>query len=808
MKDIWVWLCPVLTGVSWGLFLVGLIPFLVSSLKKLHFRLSGKEGYYEIEWGFSKKLLFLTVFIVLSVWCSRYAIACYSAVKIEEGEIGNLGVWEELANSFVHTLQTFSMDEGYTDYWVNGQKMVEVIFKDNSFLQACFNVHYGLVCVIAPLAGGAIVFELLTKVFPSVRLFFAGMNIFSKKYYFSELNENAIALAGSILSDRKRRFSTIVFTDAYTDDEEESGTELLLTAKAMGAVCVKTDILHIRFRKRMLANTSVFLIDKDENSNIETLTKMLSDGKKYDSKRLSIYVFSSDRKNSYIEDTVSRIIDIEKGNKNTSDVKALDLPDIIPVNTLRNMSNTLLKDVPLFEPVINSKKDSITVTILGSGSIGTEMFLSAYWYGQVLDKKLNINVISNEAEYNKTDQDGHVVERGFRGKIDFYCPEVLKSGMPRSPILLCRGEYGQPDAEFSEPYMNFHYYRTDVMSGDFIRILKEPYEHDTDSCLLDTDYFIVCLGTDEDNFRVAEKLRELVGAYHVQSKPDNKTVIAYSVYCTDFCRKLNEQKKRKYVQGLDGCDVYMHAFGSMDEVYSTQNVFMDGVHAVAILTGKKYEDIVNSHSGQGDVYHRAKEKSQTERAKDIYKYKANIARTLHLKYKMFSAGVYDSISIFNDSANDSKKRDREALKRYITEIVNNGRKDKKLLHRLAWLEHRRWCAFLRTRGFVGVDYEFVKKTYALTTFEKPDKDHKFVALKCHPCLIECTDDGILADLKDNGEIDGATQFRTKHLKSQEDLLDILSIDIRDLKAFFDKSSDDFKLWDYPVAEEVSGDMFD
>lgn len=764
-------------------------------------------------------------------------------ISIPEEDIGKLGFCtKEIVNSFLHALQTFSMDEDYTGYWLNGQAMIGYILPGSDLARIVYNIFMGLLNIMAPVVGGAIVFEMLTKAFPSIKLFFSNFIIWKEKYYFSELNENSLALARSILSDPSRRRSALVFTDAYADDEEEESTEWLSEAKAMGAVCLKADLLHIAYNKLNRKGTHIFLIDKAENNNVGILSGMLDEKKIITYQNACIYVFSNDRKYSCIEDEVSRLVSIEEEkvrqyNDKTADRKnKIKMPYIVPINIVRNMADTLMQEVPLFEPLTGTEQKQLTVTIIGGGSIGTEMFLAAYRYGQILDVKLNINVISKEPE--KT-IGGHT---GFNNKIDFINPEILRSADPKDKMLIYNCDPSHP--ERSEPYMDYSYYSFDVMTDSFIE------EITNDERLLDTDYFIIALGNDEDNFLIADRIKCIVGRHHMFSAPEKKTVIAFSIYNPDLANKLNEFPQRRYVKNSECSDVFMYAFGCKDDVYSCNNVFFEGISYSAFLTGKNYEkhagmNAVKAREENEEIVYRHHEKM----IKDIYNHKSSMARLMHLKYKFFSAGDYftdeETHSIFSKDYNpsDSDSYNRKRLARYKEHFKIVDESDR-LWHRLAWLEHRRWNAFMRTCGFRSVSADKIKTYYSLKCFEHPDANHKFISLKLHPCIVECSENGMMIPFsvskysddnpitkeKYEAEIKDIRNYYSANLTDKLDALDEVTFCIWEqavserfrkeknksekehepvdyLKLYNCFSYDDFKRWDYPSEEEIDENLF-
>ena len=128
-----------------------------------------------------------------------------------------------------------------------------------------------------------------------------------------------------------------------------------------------------------------------------------------------------------------------------------------------------------------------------------------------------------------------------------------------------------------------------------------------------------------------------------------------------------------------------------------------------------------------------------------YEYWANIARALHVKYKVFSLGWIQK-SIF--SSFDQKQREsiekvnqaKCALYLRLAAISAVDQRDllaqnekapykdlQKKKHYLAWLEHRRWNAFTRTIGYRWVDVHKNLKAVG---------SHKDMRLKLHSCLVE------------------------------------------------------------------------
>lgn len=470
------------------------------------------------------------------------------------------------------------------------------------------------------------IFEILASIFPKVRLFISYFAFWKEKYYFSELNNASLALAESIVmtSSDSRLFNRIVkaikcpiiiFIDAYIDDEEEKGSEMLLEAKNLGAISVRDDLSHVK--KNRFGIRKFFLIDENESGNLQTLTSLANTNNSRYLKNAEIYLFSNDDAYVQVERSVLDRLKIDWKVEDDADV----LPSIIPVQSYRNLISNLLVDIPLYEPLITKKKNDneydLTVTILGTGHIVTEMFLSTYWFGQMLNCKLHINVLSQEKEED------------FWSKIDYINPEIKRTTNAKDDILLVNKK-----GERAPIYCDVNYSQCDVKSSKFINRLSDGAEG-----ILNTDYFLVSLGTDEENISIANTIKRFVGNYHIFNADEeyrkdgivlhpNKVVISYVVYNPEVSETLNRKKQYRYVD--DTVDVYMCAVGSLREVYSVQNIFMTKHENSAQSAHEAYTAIQNKED---------RAKAHKKRAKDDYKHWATLAQSMHALYRVFSAGI-------------------------------------------------------------------------------------------------------------------------------------------------------------------------
>ncbi|MCD7785365.1 MAG: hypothetical protein LUH18_07310 [Oscillospiraceae bacterium] len=720
-----------------------------------------------------------------SIWCLRYAVGYFGLHYPElscvaaDSSLASLTWFEEILNSLVHALQTFSMDEDYTAYIISSKAMVRELYGAGEAMQSLLGGYASVLNLLAPVAGGAVVLEIIASFFPRFKLFCARIAVWRDKFYFNELNEGSLALAKSYMNNKYAPFRSpvIIFADVYSNDDEKN-SELIAEAKLIGAICLKDDLSHIRLNKS--ARKKFFLIDSSEDDSLKSLTA-ITDPENVCIKGAEIYLFVNSDAYVQVERSIrNKLTDAWGLDKqeiaSQDDNSAGDLPVIIPVRCYRNLVSNMLCDIPLYEPLIGKPRDSgkvdLTVTILGTGSIGTEMFLSTYWFGQILNCDLKINILSEESE------------EAFWNKIDYVNPEIRHTTIRNDPILRINKK-----GDMADVYCDVRYLQCDVKSSKFIECLN-PHGNSANS-VVDTDYFFVCLGSDEDNISLANTIKNYVGQYHLspeyaqkrQARKDSAgpdTVITYVVYDTALSSLLNEEKQFK--SDCKNVDIYMRAVGSMDKVYSVENVTMSGYSILANEIHSAYMSMQND-----DFI--ADNRKRSRKPTDEYEYWANLARTMHRRYKMFSAGMID----FSIEDSDYRSKMEKARKSY-QQLATSDRtgENAELLDELAWLEHRRWCAFTRVKGY--------RHTDDFAAYYESSGDHKQMELKLHPCLVECDHSGLRATFKnDNGNIIKESDARDL------DLLDALVYDIYDESVRIDPNRPvmkRFKYYDYPAEDKI------
>lgn len=771
------------------------------------------------------RMLWLSLCLIASVWSLRYAVGLYNGI-VESNPDELLTWWEEFFNSFVHALQTFSMDEEYTKYILDGKLMFQAVVGGHAVWMHLFTFYASALNIVAPIAGGAIVLEVLASIFPQLRLRWSYIRGWQKKYFFSELNAASLALAKDIYheqQEKKQPKPILIFTDTYMDDENEKDYELLLEAKEYGAICVREDLEHVI--KPRYGQREYYLMDENESGNLQTLLSLTNDYNVRYIRQSSIYFFVQTDAYMQVEKQVRQKLLSRAEFKNPS-----DRPTIIPVMSYRNLVHNLFVNVPLYEPLVHKPDPTqLNLTIFGNGTIGTEALLSAYWFGQLMISstvdgketmqpcKLNIHVVSKDTP------------DAFWSKLDYLNPEICKSirrvwhgenekgevvqivKEPDEALLQYR------DESQNDPYCQVHYVQSDLQIGTFWQSTDAAVQD-----LLNADYFVVALGDDAINISMAEKLRGYLGKKHIEANEnggEHQAVIAYAVFDSQLVHALNQQKQfRSKSSGT--ADLYLYAFGNLDQVYSCNNVYMSDNQLWASETGSAYARAQwsrnNEHLLSDTDTHVANNFNRIwseDYENANYNHWASLARAMHVKYKVFSLGWIHT-SLFDtgtDTACEEVHRQnvrvqcetyrKMAVVTRPKELAGNDKtryeEIERKKHVLAWLEHRRWNAFTRTMGYQRVD---------IKTILAQRSSHKDMRLKLHACLVEARmpqlhspteDPYILAKFDATGRVDESSILKEEHGSEKRDRLDDVS---------YTKKTNDFKEYDY-YTYELDRDKF-
>ena len=724
------------------------------------------------------------LFVVLSM---QIAFNCAYRTDFDSGE--QLQWYALMVRVVSSTFQMFTLDADYVT-------MISLAWQ--AFSEAGAVAFIALFCtmsIVAPATGGFVIFSLLSRIFPRLQLW--AHNFRRTKYIFSELNEYSIATAESI--DRERRAgrvasglgreewkslknSVIIFTDAYIGDGSDMSNELLARAKNIGAICLKDDIteLNLRwwFRSARVKKAVYFLMDKQEENNLQDATAILSNDGTVNrwakcgrglfglinnpqrANKLDIFVFTrSAAAYGTISNAYDELINSNENNMMYSTLKSVyallsqntmpeaktmkelcgyggklrDVADRIKhsdgnmkeaaeyvqkrmhrlekrcldinfktINEYRNLVYHLISGYaplkrsgmaggstyPLYwgrptwtdgEGHLEYDLRTLKIAVLGGGRIGKEFIKAAYWCGQMMGR-----------EEHEKGPDGKYTYSYYNTKL-----KIVVLGEKAKSFTRHELEFDMPEA-FDEAYKDY----CDFVFEDAVFGTAE-FEKDFTEFCSDVDYVLVAFGDDELNFRAASWVKTELDRIHMFA--GREIPINMVIENSELCEAINKKSSDGKKDGERKC--ILNAFGAVSYRYDIKNVKVPRAMRLAY--------IVNTAHGE--------KLDEKQFYMDEYNSGSSMASALHLPYKLVGMGKLYAKKYFSD----------ESCKQ-----IDDSGYDDALKTEVYWIEHRRWCAYMRSEGYrCPTAHEFFNMAF--------DKDGNYQNgkqkdnnLRLHACLVE------------------------------------------------------------------------
>ncbi|MBQ3086836.1 MAG: hypothetical protein IJC45_05835 [Clostridia bacterium] len=259
------------------------------------------------------------------------------------------------------------------------------------------------------------------------------------------------------------------------------------------------------------------------------------------------------------------------------------------------------------------KVSQLNVTILGSGQIGMQMLLSSSWCGQIYGHSLGLNMVSEEDDFD-------VLQR-----IQQLSPEFMQSTVKNTPLL--RIFAAGRDEEYNEPYFTFRYAKADLDKRDFAGIdcVAAGDSEDTHN-MLDSDYYVVALGSDEQNISTAELLARSIAVRKRKTGNEKNVVIVMMVFDPKICDLFkNATEKDEFSKEK----IHIYPFGSLEFIYSIENITLVRDNPSGVAMNSLYSGIFAEQTR-----HLSEDRS---RQKKVYDAWSSLARAFHLNYRVYSA---------------------------------------------------------------------------------------------------------------------------------------------------------------------------
>ena len=237
-------------------------------------------------------------------------------------------------------------------------------------------VYIGLcyICfTLAPLLASSLILSFMGDTGEKIRF---ALQRAPKCYVFSQVNENALALAAGVKNKEGKK--VIVFCNGKTADKEQ-----VEKARKLGAVVLYKSCDALMAVRRF-ASCEFFLISGDEDSNIRLAETVMSKHK--DTRDTDILI------NAFVESgTNVRLLEsVVKSQKENSRI------ELRCIDEIALFCNHLIYTHPLYDTKGNAT--DISVAIVGCGRTGMRMLKTAYWAGQIDGYSLKIRVYDKNAD--------------------------------------------------------------------------------------------------------------------------------------------------------------------------------------------------------------------------------------------------------------------------------------------------------------------------------------------------------------------------------------------------------------------------
>jgi len=403
---------------------------------------------------------------------------------------------------------------------------------------------------------------------------------------FSDINENSLSLAKGILKNSDK--ATIVFCNTKKADKDD-----IAKAKKLGAINLYKNCENMKIGKRF-KKYEFFAISENEDNNIKTAESIIS--KHSDSAKPIII-------NAFVESgTNVKFLENVLNSKSTNNI------ELRCIDEIAFFCNNLVFTHPLY----NTKKDTISVAIIGCGRTGMRMLKTAYWAGQIDGYNLKIRVYDKNADK---------------------CREQFHRQCP-----------GLKDEKTIE------FIKTDVDTLDF----KEKILDKENS--LDATYIVVCMGDDQLNLSVSEELYRI---YRRELSFNNEQLPEI------FARVRSEVKSTPYFENVEFLkERHIHLFGTTESVFSDSTIFNTELENLAFAVHLAYWERLG-------MKHDSKEYAEVRKNFMTVEYdrRSSMAAALHIPAKLYMCNntiktdenilTQENIKIFDESI----KKDAALLER-------------------------------------------------------------------------------------------------------------------------------------------------
>ena len=352
----------------------------------------------------------------------------------------------------------------------------------------------------------------------------------------------------------------------------------------------------------------------------------------------------------------------------------------------------LLYEKPICEYAeTKGNKRQSNILILGTGWIGNEVFKAAFWDGQALDTELNITVASQNAVA--------------------YKEQVLS--IKEGAVMPALKKYAE-----QKHYANLRFVDIDVAeSVDAVGL--RPLDFATNRY----NYIIISLGNAEHNWLAASELIAQISEVHAATAEQKQRVLV-NVF-NEFSDSISVDEQEMLMEEGRDNGIEVHFWGN-ESVTGTE---LDRIaRNINFSYSMKYNQRINKHDAD-DQFESSRIAEFVASPRDYEIGDINVAANFiganYAADSSFASAVHIPVKLAMCKNDDSKQDPVDTLKEAI-------RKKNKLYWRLVALEHRRWNAYIVTRGFRAP----TPKEEETLLYQKGNT-HQDKQRLLHMCLCDC-----------------------------------------------------------------------
>lgn len=618
------------------------------------------------------------ILLILSVICAVLLLIAWIHRKQFRVFLHKYRNWEQcvflalavclLAVLVMSWWKTFSLN--HSEWFFAGIKTVFLVLEGDS---EQFRTDFSSIRVIPELLSGAI--PLLT-VFTALRLLWnylphhipVGAKVW---YIFSQLDGNSIRMAKDLNCDD----GICIFLRTQRDKLDVDILTELQEVHHHLYPGNEAQFLRWRWRRRRILR--FFFLSDNTDENFARMQDFLTDVKKHNlfvPKDISMPDGQFQQELYLLSETETAPMLIDH-LRNTLLKDGVCLPvfrntELRLLDRFRATSYDLLLKKPLHDYVQDKK---LNILILGFGRIGREFFRAACSMGVLHDC---------ETEFTICDLD--ICNR--LNRFLSLCPELKSS-------------------------VKFYGRKLDVDTAALEQQVK----------ITDYNYILVALGEDEQNIRVASRLKQYYRLHHWEYLAKRQKSDIQPQICVNIEDAIKHSYTRHLWEDTFPGDTALYVFGGLDQVFTKEVLMPENLWAAARRIHRMLNKLPDDQKLTWNEYER----------------RSSIACGAHtVCYSKYFGSDYDDVL---------SKLDRKEYARFID------------------TEHRRWMAYVRSEGLRQVAPDIVD-----IYFDKIGNKHIDTLGKLTPCLVDTATE--LCDLWKKLETQHPDDFRDKYTFRQRDAL--------------------------------------